>query len=115
EYSDHTQGVSVASIARALGAVVYEKHFTLNRSLPGPDHAASLEPGELKEMVELLRRTDMILGDGIKAPTTPELEVRVAARRSVTLARDVAEGIPLLALDLCLMRPGDGIPPEALE
>ncbi|WP_313038894.1 N-acetylneuraminate synthase [Stutzerimonas nitrititolerans] len=114
-YSDHTQGVSVASIARALGAVVYEKHFTLNRSLPGPDHAASLEPGELKEMVELLRRTDMILGDGIKAPTTPELEVRVAARRSVTLARDVAEGIPLLAQDLCLMRPGDGIPPAALE
>jgi len=66
-------------------------------------------------MVELLRRTDMILGDGIKAPTTPELEVRVAARRSVTLARDVAEGIPSLAQDLCLMRPGDGIPPAALE
>jgi len=114
-YSDHTEGISVAPIARALGAELYEKHFTLDRSLRGPDHAASLEPGELKQMVELLRRTDVILGDGIKAPTTPELEVRIAARRSVTLARDVAEGVPLTAEDLCLMRPGDGIAPAALE
>ncbi|MBU0564595.1 MAG: N-acetylneuraminate synthase [Gammaproteobacteria bacterium] len=114
-YSDHTQGISVAPIARALGAVLYEKHFTLDRSLPGPDHAASLEPVELKQMVDSLRRTDVILGNGIKAPTTPELEVRIAARRSVTLARDVAEGVPLTAEDLCLMRPGDGIPPAALE
>jgi len=114
-YSDHTEGISVAPIARALGAELYEKHFTLDRSLRGPDHAASLEPGELKQMVELLRRTDVILGDGIKAPTTPELEVRIAARRSVTLARDVAEGVPLTAEDLCLMRPGDGIAPAAVE
>lgn len=114
-YSDHTEGIAVAPIARALGAELYEKHFTLDRSLRGPDHAASLEPGELKQMVELLRRTDVILGDGIKAPTTPELEVRIAARRSVTLARDVAEGVPLTAEDLCLMRPGDGIAPAALE
>lgn len=114
-YSDHTTGIFVAPLARALGASVFEKHFTLDRALPGPDHAASLEPDELAAMVEAIRSTEQVLGSGIKTPSAPELEVRIAARRSVTLARDVAAGQALCADDLTLMRPGDGIPPVALD
>lgn len=114
-YSDHTAGVFVAPIARALGAVVFEKHFTLDRNMPGPDHAASLEPDELARMVRAIRDTDMLLGSPEKAPTGPELEVRIAARRSVTLAVDVAAGEKLTSEMLTLMRPGDGIPPAELE
>lgn len=114
-YSDHTAGDFVAPIARALGAVVFEKHFTLDRNLPGPDHAASLEPAELGRMVRAIRDTDTILGSPEKAPTLPELEVRIAARRSVTLTRDVALGVPLTRQDLALMRPGDGIAPADLD
>ncbi len=114
-YSDHTAGTFVAPLARALGAVVFEKHFTLDRGLPGPDHAASLEPDELAQMVRAIHDTDRVLGNADKRPTGPELEVRIAARRSVTLARDVAAGVPLSVEDLTLMRPGDGIPPAELE
>lgn len=114
-YSDHTAGIMVAPIARALGATVFEKHFTLDRSLPGPDHAASLEPGELVRMVQAIRDTDTLLGSPEKAPTGPELEVRIAARRSVTLALDVAAGVTLTREMLTLMRPGDGLPPAKLE
>jgi N,N'-diacetyllegionaminate synthase len=114
-YSDHTAGVFVAPLARALGAEVFEKHFTLDRNLPGPDHAASLEPGELKQMVQAIRDADILLGSGEKVPTAPELDVRIAARRSVTLAKDVPAGTPLEFHMLTLMRPGDGIPPVALD
>ena len=114
-YSDHTAGDFVAPIARALGAVVFEKHFTLDRDLPGPDHAASLEPAELARMVRAIRDTDLVLGSPEKTPSGPELEVRIAARRSVTLARDVAADVPLAAADLTLMRPGDGIPPVEMD
>lgn len=114
-YSDHTAGIFVAPIARALGAVVFEKHFTLDRNLPGPDHAASLEPDELARMVNAIRDTDLLLGSPEKAPTAPELEVRIAARRSVTLAVDMAAGTEITSEMLTLMRPGDGIPPAELE
>lgn len=114
-YSDHTAGTFVAPIARALGAVIFEKHFTLDRSLPGPDHAASLEPDELVQMVKAIRDTDTLLGRAEKLPTGPELEVRIAARRSVTLKRNVSAGVPLTEADLTLMRPGDGLPPSTLE
>lgn len=114
-YSDHTAGVFVAPIARALGAEIFEKHFTLDRSMEGPDHAASLEPEELKEMCVAIRETDIILGSPEKKPTEHELEVRVAARRSVTLAQDVAAGVILTQEMLTLMRPGDGISPIHLE
>lgn len=114
-YSDHTAGIFVAPLARALGAVVLEKHFTLDRSLPGPDHAASLEPDELKQMVQAIRDTDLLLGSGEKAPTAPEVEVRVAARRSVTLVQNLPAGAVLESQMLTLMRPGDGIPPAALD
>lgn len=114
-YSDHTTGIFVAPLARALGATVFEKHFTLDRTLPGPDHAASLEPAELAAMVQAIRDAEQVLGNGIKTPSAPELEVRIAARRSVTLARDVTAGQALGLADLTLMRPGDGIPPVAME
>lgn len=114
-YSDHTAGDFVAPIARALGAVVFEKHFTLDRNQPGPDHAASLEPAELARMVRAIRDADVVLGSPEKAPSGPELEVRIAARRSVTLARDVAANVPIAKGDLTLMRPGDGIAPADLE
>jgi N,N'-diacetyllegionaminate synthase len=113
-YSDHTAGIAVAPLAVALGARVIEKHFTLDRSLPGPDHQASLEPDELAAMVAAIRDAESALGSALKAPTPAELEVRIAARRSVTLARDCLAGAALTATDLCLMRPGDGIAPVEL-
>jgi N,N'-diacetyllegionaminate synthase len=114
-YSDHTAGIFVAPIARALGAVVFEKHFTLDRNLPGPDHAASVEPAELKQMVQAIHDTDILLGSAEKRPSAQELEVQIAARRSVTLALDVDAGVPLEHNMLTLMRPGDGIAPHELE
>jgi N,N'-diacetyllegionaminate synthase len=114
-YSDHTAGTFVAPIARALGAEVFEKHFTLDRALPGPDHAASLEPEELAQMVRAIRDTDLLLGSPDKRPSGPELEVRIAARRSVTLSVDAPAGTALTPEMLTLMRPGDGIPPAELE
>jgi len=114
-YSDHTSGIKVAPVARALGAKVFEKHFTLDRKLRGPDHAASLNPSELAEMIRAIRDTESLLGSDEKTPTPAELEVRSAVRRSVTLARDVNAGTPLSYADLVLMRPGDGIPPNRLE
>lgn len=114
-YSDHTQGIFVAPLARAMGAVIYEKHFTLDRSQPGPDHAASLEPDELKQMVDGIRLAERVLGDGIKAPTPSELEVRIAARRSLTVVHDIRAGHALTHADLTLMRPGNGLEPVMLE
>lgn len=114
-YSDHTANVFVAPLARALGACVFEKHMTLDRTLPGPDHAASLEPDEFKALVQAIRMTDVVLGCAEKRPTRAELAVRIAARRSVTLARGVAAGQVLVREDLALMRPGDGIPPCELD
>ncbi len=110
-YSDHTEGIFVAPLARVLGATVFEKHFTLDRHAPGPDHAASLEPDELAAMVRAIRDAEQVMGDGHKVPSSAEYEVRVAARRSVTLAVDVSAGQVLTAADLVLMRPGDGIAP----
>ena len=113
-YSDHSHGIGVAPLAVALGARVIEKHFTLDRTLPGPDHKASLEPAELADMVQAIRQAEIALGSPIKQPAAAELEVRIAARRSVTLARDCPADVPLAADDLCLMRPGDGIAPVEL-
>jgi N,N'-diacetyllegionaminate synthase len=111
-YSDHTLGIAVATAAVALGAQVIEKHFTLDRTLPGPDHAASLEPDELTAMVAAIRTVERALGDGVKAPRPSELKVRDAARRSVTLAGARASGHVLAAEDLALLRPGSGIAPH---
>lgn len=114
-YSDHTLGIAVSTAAVALGAGVIEKHFTLDRGLPGPDHQASLEPVELTALVQAVRTVEAALGDGIKAPRPAELPVRDVARRSVTLVRDVMAGQSLVDADLALLRPGTGIPPKALD
>jgi len=114
-YSDHTQGIAVALGAVALGACVIEKHFTLNRNLPGPDHRASLEPTELADMIRGIRVVEAALGTGIKAPTASELPVRDLVRRSVTLRRPVRAGETLSADDLALLRPGTGIAPADLS
>ena len=114
-YSDHTPGILVPPVAVALGAVIVEKHFTLDRSLPGPDHAASLEPAELTQMIRAIRAIEQALGDGIKIPVAREYEVRNVARRSVILARAVSAGDALVATDLALLRPAGGIPPQDID
>ena len=114
-YSDHTLGVAVSTAAVALGATVIEKHFTLDKALPGPDHGASLDPVELGVMVRAIRDIEVALGDGVKAPTASEIPVRLLVRRSVTAARDIAAGQVIVPEDLILLRPGDGIPPAQLE
>ena len=114
-YSDHTQGDRVALAAVAMGATMIEKHFTLDRSLPGPDHQASLEPAELAEMIGKIRQLEVCLGDGVKAPRESELPVRDLVRRSVTLRVDKARGSRLERDDLVLKRPGTGLPPSSIE
>ena len=114
-YSDHTLGISVPIAAVGMGATMIEKHFTLSKSLPGPDHAASLEPDELTALVGAIRTIDLAMGDGIKAPTESERSVRALVRRSVTLVRDIAKGQPLTPEMVTLMRPGTGIEPKHLQ
>ena len=114
-YSDHTAGIHIAPVAVALGAKVIEKHFTLDRKMEGPDHAASLEPNELKAMIENIRAVEEALGSFEKKPTATELPVRDVVRKSVTLNRPVRKGEVLNAEDLALLRPGTGVPPENLD
>jgi len=110
-YSDHTPGIEIPIAAAALGAEVIEKHFTIDRSLPGPDHAASLEPGELQQMVTAIRHVEVALGDGIKAPATCELPNISVARKSVVAARSLIAGQRVTSEDLDIKRPGNGIAP----
>jgi N,N'-diacetyllegionaminate synthase len=114
-YSDHTLGILVPAAAVALGAVVIEKHFTLDRTLPGPDHRASLMPDELRDMVRQIREIECALGASCKEPTASELPVRDLVRRSVTAVRPLRRGDMLRTEDLALLRPGSGIPPRDLE
>jgi len=115
-YSDHTIGIEVPIAAVALGATIIEKHFTMDRSLPGPDHKASLEPDELKAMVTGIRNIELaISGDGIKRPSKTELENKVVARKSIHLKRDIMKGDTILSDDLIMMRPSDGISPTMIE
>ena len=109
-YSDHTNGILVSVAATAMGATVIEKHFTLDRNLPGPDHQASLEPDELEIMVQQIQQISICLGDGEKKPRDSELPIRELVRRSVTLVTDKAAGEIITAEDLVLLRPGTGIP-----
>lgn len=111
-YSDHTLGIEVPIAAVALGASVIEKHFTLNRNLPGPDHKASLEPDELKAMVAAIRNIEKAIGGhGRKEPTTSELPNKPIARKSIYLNKSVAAGTQLTEEHLIPLRPGDGISP----
>lgn len=110
-YSDHTSGIEVPIAAVALGATVIEKHFTLDRNLPGPDHLASLEPDELKAMVQGIRNIEKALGDGIKRPSPSELKNKPIARKSIVAARAIREGEPFSEDNLMAKRPGTGISP----
>ena len=111
-YSDHTDGDVVALAAVAMGAVVVEKHFTLDRTLPGPDHKASLEPEAFGTMVARIRAVERALGDGTKTPCASEEAVRDLVRRSAVAARDLPVGHRLAMADMVFLRPGLGISPR---
>ena len=114
-YSDHTEGVEAAPLAVAAGAVVLEKHFTLDRRLPGPDHAASVEPAELARLVEAVRRTEEALGDGRLEPDEAERRVAQTARKSIVAAVSIPRGTRLRRPMLAIKRPGTGLPPAAIR
>jgi len=113
-YSDHTEGILIPAAAVARGAKVIEKHFTLDRKLPGPDHPASLEPDELARMVRDIRALQLALGDSAKAPQASEWDTRAAARQQVVAARDIAAGAVFGRDDLATARCGRGLPAAAL-
>jgi len=114
-YSDHVLGNEVAFAAVAMGACVVEKHFTLDRNLPGPDHRASLEPDELAALVQGIRMVEKALGDGCKRPAAGEADTAAAARKSLVAARDILAGT-VLSLDMiAVKRPGTGLPPSMLD
>ncbi len=110
-YSDHTPGIEVPIAAVALGATVIEKHFTLDKNMPGPDHKASLEPHELKAMVTAIRNIEKALGDGIKKPTPSELKNIHVARKSIIARRDIKKGEIFTIENITVKRPGTGISP----
>ncbi len=110
-YSDHTLGIEVSIAAVALGARVIEKHFTLDKKMTGPDHQASLEPKELKRMVQSIRNTEKAMGSREKRPTTSELRNRPVARKSIIAAQPIAKGVKFSEENLTVKRPGTGISP----
>ncbi len=112
-YSDHTLGNEVAFAAVALGASIVEKHLTLDRTLPGPDHAASSEAAEFAALVRGIRSIESALGDGIKRPAASEANVASVARRSLVAARDIAPGEILSPAEIDALRPAGGLPPSA--
>ncbi len=108
-YSDHTQGIHISVAAVALGATIIEKHFTLDRALPGPDHVASLEPAELTAMVSAIRDVEMALGNGLKLPAPSERKNIAVARKSLVAAAPIKRGEAFSADNLTTKRPGSGI------
>ena len=110
-YSDHTEGIEVPIAAVALGATIIEKHFTLDRNMEGPDHKASLEPDELKVMVESIRRIEKALGNGDKTPSNSEKKNITIARKSIVAKKNIRIGEILTEENLTVKRPGNGISP----
>lgn len=110
-YSDHTLGIEIPIAAVAMGAKIIEKHFTLDRQLPGPDHKASLEPEEMAAMVRSIRNIEAALGDGIKRPNASEYETMMVARKSLVASRFMKAGEAVTIDDIEIKRPGDGINP----
>lgn len=110
-YSDHTPGIEIAIAAAAMGACVIEKHFTLDRNMSGPDHKASLEPGELKQMILSIRNVEFSLGNGIKTPSKSEIKNIAAARKSIVAEKDIKKGDIFSVKNICVKRPGTGISP----
>lgn len=114
-FSDHTIGTEIPIAAVSRGADVIEKHFTLDKNMNGPDHSASLEPDELKEMVQKIRNVEKSLGDGIKKPVESEKENIKASRKSVVLTQDIKKGEKISEKHISIKRPGTGIPPKYYE
>ena len=114
-YSDHTLGIAVSTAAVALGATVIEKHFTIDKNAPGPDHAASLTPDELAEMVRQIRTVERALGSFEKKPSPSELEVRSLVRRSISVAHDIPSGTKLAMEDIVFLRPANGLSPSVID
>ncbi|MFW9995575.1 MAG: N-acetylneuraminate synthase [Candidatus Odinarchaeota archaeon] len=114
-YSDHTLGTTAMIVAVTLGAKVIEKHFTLDKSLPGPDHKASADPEELDRMIKEIRRTEASLGDGIKIPSQAELDIAKIARRSIVASRDLKKGEFITEDAIELKRPAEGLAPKYLD
>lgn len=114
-YSDHTTGITVPVIAKAFGAVVIEKHFTLDKKLSGPDHKASLEPNELKIMVEEIRNVEKALGSPEKKPTKSEKEIMKIVRKSIVAKQDIEKGSVIKEDMIEIKRPGTGIKPSDLN
>ena len=110
-YSDHTLGITASIAAVALGAVIIEKHITLDTNMPGPDHRASLVPEEFQSMVEAIRSCERMLGDGVKRPQRSEDSTKNVARRSIRAAKPIKKGALITIEDLAFKRPGDGVSP----
>ena len=110
-FSDHTDGITIAIAAAARGATVIEKHFTLDKSLPGPDHKASILPTELADMVRGIREVERALGDGLKIPRASEIGNMSVARKVLVAARDIARGATLTPDDISVLRAGSGLSP----
>jgi N,N'-diacetyllegionaminate synthase len=113
--SDHTIGITVPIAAVALGAAVLEKHFTLDKNLPGPDHKASLTPGELSQMVMVVRQVGKAMGNGIKSPTEEEEEIKRVVRRSIVARLEISEGTLITEEMLDIKRPGTGVEPKYMN
>jgi len=114
-FSDHSLGADVSLAAVARGAAILERHLTTDRSLPGPDHAASLEPDEFAELVGRVRTVELALGDGVKRPQPSELQVMEAARRSIVAVRQMEAGERVAPGAVAVKRPGGGLPPVRLK
>ena len=110
-YSDHSEGITIPIAAVARGAHLIEKHFTMDKTMDGPDHKASLEPQELAAMVSAIRQVDIALGSGVKAPTVSEVKNKSVARKSLVAAKDIKAGELFTANNLVVKRPGDGMSP----
>lgn len=110
-YSDHSEGIAIPIAAVAKGAVIVEKHFTLDKEMEGPDHKASLNPKELKAMVSAIRQVEQALGNGVKVPTASELKNKTVARKSLVAQRDIQQGETFDKNNLSVKRPGEGMSP----
>lgn len=113
-YSDHTLGIQAAAIAVAMEACILEKHFTLDKTLPGPDHQASFMPQEFKEMVQIIREVERIKGSAVKKPTKSELAIKRVVRKSIVVNQPIAKGTKIKKETLALKRPETGIKPKYL-
>ena len=111
-YSDHTEGVVISAAAVAMGATIIEKHFTVDKSMPGPDHAASLAPEELHQMIKQIRIIDQALGSSIKSPTQTERQMLIVARRGIKASINLAKGDIISESNIEVLRPGVGITPD---